>query len=754
MAFLADPRSVLDERLDAVFKYNLTRWGGRLNPIIFSDGETIGDEWWRFLIGFDPDVVVPLMTLSEVLKDQIRRFVSPLSLEDYREPESGIRFSVHTQQDGVSVYPNTESLESLAHWIRIGAPRLVAFDIDNADDVLRLFIARNFGVYYKTIFMDSVLEKIEVENFEITGVESLANAIEALSSRVPRAWIYPRQFSILTGTWPPVAWNYGRDAFTVVIGESAEDVTHFWNHPLTLAASNRKGINEIWLPSVLARDDQLRSVLSRWFRKLCGWMHSADQPIHFVTHSLSEADLQSVVDALTPKAEYYPTQSCRLSSAQIPEFEETSPYASFSKTADMSWHTGSGKGTLLSIDGPAPSGRSAGYWMLDVHIQYDLERLGYQSNQELMWQFPRKDQITWQIFKREARVNSEHYPSVLMSGPHTSVEVTLPSEVGLFCSMITKEPSPFKYAGPSEKGRYLSGILKLFSGLFQASSVLEERYWRRVFEEMSVRESRDSEALPNTIRKLATKMANGLKIDEEKVIAKLRDAAIKGFRKGVDFSLLDFEAKAREWGDDLEFLYLDWHIQNFIESNVFRVGLSSSCDRCGYRDWHHIDDVRQTITCNGCGHSFPLHVKDETWQYRLNSLLRAGVAEHGCVPVILTLGELLHGSHKSFLFAPSLDLFENPDKERWGDLDIVCIQDGKLVIGEVKTSVSGFGRDDFHKMEFVAKQIVPDVLIFSAEKGCTTDNPREPEKVDRLRNELRPLGIEVRWLCVGGDECG
>jgi len=64
---------------------------------------------------------------------------------------------------------------------------------------------------------------------------------------------------MLTETWPPVKWNYARDAFTVVIGDSAEeDITHFWNHPVTLAGRSRKGINEIWLPTVLAKDDQIK----------------------------------------------------------------------------------------------------------------------------------------------------------------------------------------------------------------------------------------------------------------------------------------------------------------------------------------------------------------------------------------------------------------------------------------------------------------------------------------------------------------
>ena len=112
VAFLADPTAMSDERLDAIFEYNLIRWGGRLNPINFSDGGQIGDEAWKFLAGFDPDVVVPLMSLGVALKDRINRLVSPLALQDYRDPGNGIRFSIHTHKDGLCVYPEPETLRS------------------------------------------------------------------------------------------------------------------------------------------------------------------------------------------------------------------------------------------------------------------------------------------------------------------------------------------------------------------------------------------------------------------------------------------------------------------------------------------------------------------------------------------------------------------------------------------------------------------------------------------------------------------
>jgi hypothetical protein len=131
------------------------------------------------------------------------------------------------------------------------------------------------------------------------------------------------------------------------------------------------------------------------------------------------------------------------------------------------------------------------------------------------------------------------------------------------------------------------------------------------------------------------------------------------------------------------------------------------------------------------------------WHYRLNSLARAALAEHGLLPVVLVLGQLLMDARSAFLFAPCLDLFENDDKGPIGDLDIAVILDGQFVIGEVKQSRNLFDEATFAKMEGIARRLLPDILLFAS---------MDPEPAALIRKEilrlsegLQPLSITVRW---------
>jgi hypothetical protein len=134
---------------------------------------------------------------------------------------------------------------------------------------------------------------------------------------------------------------------------------------------------------------------------------------------------------------------------------------------------------------------------------------------------------------------------------------------------------------------------------------------------------------------------------------------------------------------------------------------------------------------------------EQRWHYRLNSLARAAHAEHGLLPVVLVLGQLLMDARSAFLFAPCLDLFENDDKGPVGDLDIAVILDGQFVIGEVKQSQDKFDEATFSKMEAVARRLLPDILLFASMDREPT--PPITKEIVRLTEALRPMGIAVRW---------
>ena len=183
-------------------------------------------------------------------------------------------------------------------------------------------------------------------------------------------------------------------------------------------------------------------------------------------------------------------------------------------------------------------------------------------------------------------------------------------------------------------------------------------------------------------------------------------------------------------------------LAGLTERGVLLMGVQARCPSCGYLAWHHIDDAKQTLLCGGCNAAFPME-PEQCWHYRLNSLARAAHAEHGLLPVVLVLGQLLLDARSAFLFAPCLDLFENDDKGPIGDLDIAVILDGKFVIGEVKQSRDLFDEATFAKMEGIARRLLPDTLLFASMDP--EPNVGITKEIKRLSEVLRPLGIAVRW---------
>jgi hypothetical protein len=133
----------------------------------------------------------------------------------------------------------------------------------------------------------------------------------------------------------------------------------------------------------------------------------------------------------------------------------------------------------------------------------------------------------------------------------------------------------------------------------------------------------------------------------------------------------------------------------------------------------------------------------QDWYYKLNTLVQAGCFEHGLIPVIIVLGELLLYPSVSFFYAPCLELFEKCGADSYGDIDIVCIQDGKFIIGEIKQSIGLFKSNDFEKMGDIAERIHPNVLLFSS----MDPNPNKivKEGIKQLKERLGKFEIDVRW---------
>jgi len=184
-------------------------------------------------------------------------------------------------------------------------------------------------------------------------------------------------------------------------------------------------------------------------------------------------------------------------------------------------------------------------------------------------------------------------------------------------------------------------------------------------------------------------------------------------------------------------------LQYWTEAGVFLQGVRLHCDNCGSNYWQHVDGVAEKNTCHGCGADVALPV-EVPWSYRLNSLVRNGIAFHGCMPLVLTLysARQLPTRH-SFLFVPGIALYkEYRDRTPAAEIDIVAVADGKTLIGEVKTSSEEFSPQELAKLAELAKRLQPDVAILGCLRGDANAVAATKDGVGSVtrRNRLRSPG--------------
>ena len=150
------------------------------------------------------------------------------------------------------------------------------------------------------------------------------------------------------------------------------------------------------------------------------------------------------------------------------------------------------------------------------------------------------------------------------------------------------------------------------------------------------------------------------------------------------------------------------------DAGVLQQGVRVRCTNCGSRFWREIGTLQQRVKCEGCNFTVSVPVEPE-WRYRLNSLVRNGIALHGCIAVISALHSLRKRARESFFYTHGVALYRNYDDELPEvEIDLLCISDGKLVCGEVKSSASEFTRDELGKLASVATDIRADQVAISA----------------------------------------
>lgn len=543
-AFLINPHTPdWSDQLDAVWTYNLDKWGGRFNTVIPTDGNEVDADWWRFLTRMDPDYVISTTTISEELVEQIKREVCPIDVElprDNRSPDEKIR--IFTYNDTLPTVPGTTMAPGIVR-NPFSASRLVNFRCGyTPDEVVRRFILRNFGSFPDSIYWNRTLEGIPHENVLVNTKAELIEALNRLG-KPPANYVYPIQFSYFGG--PDLYLDYQHehsyDVFGLVVGDTFEDQAFSWHKVFYSSTIQGLRLNHIWIPTAFADDQEVMQALGEWLRGMTG-------QVQLFSLSISESELKGIGERLDLPEQRLPylrkvlyKSATGYTSYPFPKFSEGLSYSFWDRFShplsppkEADYYRAYSSSEDFEVKSPASTEglREKGSWMAEVFIQADKnrfynEKFYHRQTDPFWWQLPRKNYLATDIFKEKARVNSRRIPVVQLPAKNPVLRFRLPNERELLRRCVVgdihgKMSGYVKRTNPdieavefSNIGKYLSGFLEVFGGLAFAHGVLAERYWRNIFDVLSGRDlAKDRKAIDKVRGRLRKKIKAGLTASE------------------------------------------------------------------------------------------------------------------------------------------------------------------------------------------------------------------------------------------------
>lgn len=336
----------------------------------------------------------------------------------------------------------------------------------------------------------------------------------------------------------------------------------------------------------------------------------------------------------------------------------------------------------------------------------------------------------------------------------------------------TVKPAAYKYSTISDKGRYLQGMLGMFGSLNNVEHVLNKHFWRNQFMNMAA-PAQDQHAEVITYLQRRMKAKNGiLLINDDAGWQNLAERVVqKSSRLRVPREKTRYEKLLNAWELELnaaidaddqlkdrreEILLeapddLKRALSFLFECGVFYRGHEWSCRHCSHRNWVGVEALRDIMPCEVCRREHQLPV-DVALDFRLNEFFATCLREHDTMTVAWALCALREQSHGCFIFAPQTALFRDYPENQGGksdrELDVVCIVDGRFVIGEAKARVDLIAQSDIEDLAAAATELGADVAILAALSG---DRGRMDQKVQRLR-PLLPRTIEARGLVSDWDD--
>lgn len=683
------------ENLFNIICSNQKIWGGRYNPIIPVYENVISEKYIAVLKNYDPDYVFYSDSVNPEIIKKLRIF-NPcgyfnLDEKPRKENISGIdSFYFLSKFD-----TNSKIILPQDLW-QTKSPLLDFYKLNLGIESDAFVSEYEIGKYHSQIILDKEKFKSlnQILHQEKPIVKSALSRLN-LNTRIlrnPKSAIY--------------------DDFEIVIDKdksSISNLIYYWNRLLF------EGKNIIYLTieelNILCNDKFFGAIL---------YDLSTDQPIKVVSLNLSKTELQELIsDKLNPIAfnrrfQYKDTTDFPFEVLDAHGLYERN-YGEFLSTQSLITEKGMFHLPKLSFTNEVSFHPQK--WAVDIEIK----RFG-ENNYQNEIKYPYTTETQHIIKNVNGRINKTRNISIIIHNQQNTsdtLEIVVPEFKDLLRQLISNPKihgqsinTNYIDIGSHDASNRLTAFLKSFNFNFlEIDDFFSDRFWVELFEELITNDRVAGDSIQ--FEEIKTKAIEALK------------------QKGIE---LGEKGETYQNEENLE-LGLKETLVDLCNFRVFLKGLKLKCTKCSSVFWYPVKEVRETINCKGCLENFKLPIEPR-FAYKLNDLIKNNIfqsktSRDGNLTVIRTLVSIQSNSRQAFEYSPQINLYDDHmSKKPRSEVDVVCLSDGQLIIGEAKYNSSSFAADKNKSLKSLvelAKEIHPDKIILS----CSEDHNGKLEKAKK-----------------------
>lgn len=170
-------------------------------------------------------------------------------------------------------------------------------------------------------------------------------------------------------------------------------------------------------------------------------------------------------------------------------------------------------------------------------------------------------------------------------------------------------------------------------------------------------------------------------------------------------------------------------VVELLQKDLLERGFRLKCLSCGYRSWYPAESVGQHFQCSRCFET-QVYESNPLWLYKLPEVIFQGFEDNMQVPLV-TLQYLKQTSSYTFDWLPDSNVVWNENgKQMSGNIDIICLRDGKIYVGEAKSN-NNIDRKQGAFYERICRSVDIDGVVFATSQVAWSKGTLD--RIDNLK---------------------